>query len=63
MRWAGVRRVLIAGDRRAAGEDAAHALQDTLMSAGLVAPIALPPVPWGDWNEAGAIQAGEEKGG
>lgn len=65
-RWrppAGVRRVLIAGDRGAAGEDAAHALQDTLMSAGLVAPIALPPVRWGDWNEAGAIQAGEEKGG
>lgn len=65
-RWrppAEVRRVLIAGDRGAAGEDAAHALQAALRSAGLDAPIALPPAPWGDWNEAGAIHAGEEKEG
>ncbi len=65
-RWrppAGVKRVLIAGDRGAAGEDAAHALQVTLMSSGLEAPIALPPAPCGDWNEAGSIRAGEEKEG
>ncbi|AQR63185.1 hypothetical protein BZG35_17175 [Brevundimonas sp. LM2] len=57
------RRVVIAGDRGAAGEDAAHRLYHTLRSAGLEASIALPPAPWGDWNEAGPFGPGRQKGG
>ena len=47
----GVREVLIAADRGAAGEAAAYALRDRLKADGLVAAIAWPWEPFGDWNE------------
>lgn len=47
----GVEMVIIAGDRGAAGQAAAHALNDRLRGDGLVSTVALPRAPWGDWNE------------
>jgi hypothetical protein len=59
---AGVRRVLIAGDRGRAGETAAARLRSRLRNMGTAADIRLPPAPFGDWNEASAAR-GEEKEG
>ena len=47
----GVRSVLIAADRGRDGEASAARLQGRLVQAGLAATIALPPAPFGDWNE------------
>jgi hypothetical protein len=52
--WAppeGVRSVLIAGDRGKDGEASAERLKERLIHAGVAAIVALPPEPWGDWNE------------
>lgn len=61
----GVRRVLIAADRGAVGQDAADRLRRRLSAAGLSACIRLPDMPFGDWNEAAADGASqrEERGG
>ncbi len=48
---AGVRSVLIAADRGKDGEASAARLEGRLRDLGLVATLALPPAPWGDWNE------------
>ena len=48
---AGVRSVLIAADRGKDGEASAARLEGRLRDLGLVATLALPPSPWGDWNE------------
>lgn len=53
-----VRTVLIAADRGLAGERAASQLRDRLAAAGLSVQIALPPAPFGDWNEAAGGLAG-----
>lgn len=47
----GVRMVMIAADRGAAGEAAAEALRQRLGARGVVAALNLPPEPFGDWNE------------
>ncbi len=47
----GVRSVLIAADRGKDGEASADRLQQRLCEAGVAASVALPPEPWGDWNE------------
>jgi hypothetical protein len=47
----GVRSVLIAGDRGKDGEASAEVLRARLVEAGLAATVALPPAPYGDWNE------------
>lgn len=52
--WAppeGVRSVLIAADRGKDGEASAARLQGRLSAGGVEASIALPPAPFGDWNE------------
>ncbi|MCH4269674.1 MAG: toprim domain-containing protein [Brevundimonas sp.] len=60
----GVRRVLIAADRGAAGQAAAECLRRGLAAAGLSARIRFPDLPFGDWNEAAdGTSQGEEKGG
>lgn len=61
----GVRRVLIAADRGAVGQDAAERLQRRLSAAGLSACIRLPDVSFRDWNEAAADGRSqrEERGG
>ena len=46
-----VRSVLIAADRGRDGEASAEVLRDRLARSGFAATIALPPAPWGDWNE------------
>lgn len=51
---AGVREVLIAADRGAAGERSARALARRLSALGLAAAVRWPPAPFGDWNEATA---------
>ncbi len=56
---AGIRRVLIAGDRGPVGEAAASSLARRLAAAGVAATIALPPPPFGDWSEAAGEGAGE----
>ena len=48
----GVRRVLIAADRGAVGEQAAERLRRRLQSDGLHAEAIRPDRPFGDWNEA-----------
>jgi hypothetical protein len=48
---AGVRSVLIAGDRGKDGEASAAVLRARLVEAGVAACVALPPAPWGDWDE------------
>jgi putative DNA primase/helicase len=50
---AGVRSVLIAADRGKDGEASAEVLRVRLLRQGVQARVALPPEPWGDWNEAG----------
>jgi putative DNA primase/helicase len=47
----GVRFVLIAGDRGADGERSAQTLRRALRTEGVRTEIALPPAPFGDWNE------------
>jgi putative DNA primase/helicase len=47
----GVRAVLVAGDRGRDGEASAERLARRLWGRGLRARVALPPAPWGDWNE------------
>lgn len=54
---AGVRRMLVAADRGAAGERAAAALAGRLGGMGVVARVRLPPAPFGDWNEAAQAAA------
>ena len=64
-RWSapgGVRRVLIAGDRGQAGETAAAELCARLRAEGAAARVCLPPEPFGDWNEALAVDREEEEG-
>jgi hypothetical protein len=56
---AGVRRVLIAGDRGKAGEAAVAHLARRLEAEGLAVMVELPPPPFGDWNEAAAERTGE----
>jgi len=48
---AGVRSVLIAADRGQDGEASAERLKGRLIALGVAASVALPPAPWGDWNE------------
>lgn len=59
----GVGDLLIAADRGRAGETAARRLQDRTRAAGVRCEIALPPAPWGDWNEAVRHSEGEGKEG
>jgi hypothetical protein len=47
----GVRSVLIAADRGKDGEASAERLKARLIHAGVATIVALPPEPWGDWNE------------
>jgi hypothetical protein len=47
----GVRSVLIAADRGKDGEASAEVLRARLLATGLAATVALPPAPFGDWNE------------
>ena len=47
----GVRSILIAADRGKDGEASAAQLHDRLTGDGLAVTIALPPEPFGDWNE------------
>ena len=49
-----VRSVLIAADRGKDGEACADHLRARLVRAGLKARVELPPLPYGDWNEAQA---------
>ncbi len=54
-RWrppAGVRSVLIAADRGTDGEASAEQLRAAVVRRGLDCRVALPPEPFGDWNEA-----------
>lgn len=46
-----VKAVVIAADRGPVGEAAAQALETRLHGLDVAARIALPPAPWGDWNE------------
>ncbi len=61
----GVRSVLIAADRGRDGEASAARLQARLAGDGVAASIALPPAPFGDWNEwsQGRARAGQGTGG
>lgn len=64
-RWrppAGVTSVLVAGDRGADGEASAAALVRALIEGGIDASLALPPVPFGDWNEVDQFAAGQASG-
>lgn len=61
-RWrapAGVRRVLVAADRGAAGEAAARGLAAGLRADGVRVAIRWPPAPFGDWNDLAAARAPE----
>jgi len=56
-RWAppaGTRRVVIAGDRGVDGEASARILAARLRRSGVRPEVRLPPLPFGDWNEAAA---------
>lgn len=53
----GVRRLLVAADRGAAGEAAACRLRAAALAMGVEAEVRLPPAPFGDWN---AADGGEE---
>jgi hypothetical protein len=64
-RWsppAGVRHILIAGDRGPAGEAAAAALCARLRAMGTAAEVRLPPEPFGDWNDVEACRKGRKGG-
>ncbi|WP_309630344.1 toprim domain-containing protein [Brevundimonas sp.] len=58
---AGVRRVLIAADRGAAGEAAAAKLRRRLVRQGLDVRVTWPEPPFGDWNEV-AVAAASQRG-
>lgn len=62
----GVRSVLIAADRGLDGEASAARLQAGLSTVGVAASVALPPPPYGDWNDwSDAVRGGrrpEERG-
>jgi putative DNA primase/helicase len=47
----GVRSVLIAADRGKDGEASAEVLRARLAGDGIAVTVALPPAPFGDWNE------------
>jgi hypothetical protein len=53
---AGLRSLLIAADRGRDGEASAERLRGRMMDAGVAATIALPPEPYGDWNEWSVAQ-------
>ena len=61
----GVRSVLIAADRGRDGEASAAQLRARLAGDGVAASIALPPAPFGDWNEwsQGRTRVGQETKG
>lgn len=63
---AGVRSVLIAADRGKEGEASAERLRAGLVQDGVTATVALPPEPYGDWNEwsvaVGPGRGREERG-
>jgi putative DNA primase/helicase len=63
---AGVRSVLIAADRGPDGEASAERLRGALVNDGVTATVALPPEPYGDWNEwsvaVGPGRGREERG-
>lgn len=59
----GVARVLIAADRGRPGEAAAAWLQSQLEAQGVRTRVALPPAPFGDWNEVDAAEPEGGKGG
>lgn len=59
---AGVRSVLIAGDRGKTGEEAASMLADRLRQLGVSSRIALPPAGFGDWNDASEPGRRREEG-
>lgn len=59
----GARRVVIAADRGAEGEAAAHALAARLRQAGVVARVQLPPGRFGDWNDVAVWRAAREREG
>lgn len=64
-RWSapvGVSAVVIAGDRGEAGEAAANRLANRLEGEGVEATLALPPLPFGDWNEAARPPAEGKEG-
>lgn len=64
-RWtppAGVRRVLIAADRGAVGQDRAWRLHRRLADRGLVAKVVWPDAPSDDWNAVAMAQAKAERG-
>lgn len=64
-RWrapAGVRRVVIAGDRGRAGEQAAGQLEAALRARGVSAEVVLPPVGVGDWNDLDQAEGGRKGG-
>jgi len=48
---AGVRSLLIAADRGKDGEASAEVLRLRCIAAGVATTVALPPRPWGDWND------------
>ncbi len=52
----GVRSVLVAADRGSDGEASAERLRGRLTNQGVAASIALPPAPFGDWNEWSCAQ-------
>lgn len=52
----GAQSVLIAADRGRDGERSAGVLRDRLAGEAIAASIALPPAPFGDWNEWSAAQ-------
>ena len=59
-RWrppSNVNDILIAADRGEAGERAARALEAGLRTRDLVVEVALPPIPFGDWNELAQAEA------
>lgn len=60
---AGVRSLLIAGDRGKDGEASAERLRVRAVEAGVAATVALPPAPWGDWNEWSTRRGGAAAAG
>ena len=59
---AGVRSVLIAADRGKDGEASAERLRAGLLQDGVMAAVALPPGPYGDWNEWSVAVGRREEG-
>lgn len=57
-----VRRVLIAADRGAVGQDRARRLHHRLVDRGLVAKVVWPDAPFDDWNAVAMAQTEAERG-